>query len=347
MVKTNFMEVIKRTAFVSITALLLIITGCKNDKEVLNVAISPYQDIAMIVNIESLKLEEKYKTDVKLMTMNWEEILPAISSAGKTADIGFGSYIEYLTKYPKLNQDTKDPVLFIYPAYIFKGGGFITYDSIQPFIRSNIDSISLVNSFFENKIGAQKNSVFEMMLYSLANRNNYDITNAKIFDSPLNDAILATQNGSLDIAAAGLTQITEANKNGGKVILTMEDLGFADITGFICKQSTYENRKKDINNLIKMWFECVAYVFKDLEANSVYSLKYLDEKAATKYTFDQYRTALNQEYFPKSISEANKEILTNKGLFYYKQIQSEIINYLTTNNVIEAKYQAPDFITIE
>ncbi|TGV04830.1 type 2 periplasmic-binding domain-containing protein [Flavivirga rizhaonensis] len=340
------MEIIKRTAFASLIVLLLL-TGCKNDKEVLNVAISPYQDIAMIVNIDNLKLEEKYNINVNLMTMNWEDILPALSSAGKTADIGFGSYIEYLTKYPKLNKDTKDPVLFIYPAYIFKGGGFITYDSIQPFNRSNIDSLYLVNSFFGKKIGAQKNSVFEMMLYSLANRSNYDIAGAQIFDSPLNDAILATQNGSLDIAAAGLTQITEANKNGGKVILTMEDLGFADITGFICKKSTYDKRKEDIDNLIKMWFECVDYVFKDLEANSVRSLKYLDEKAATKYTFDQYKTALSQEYFPKSINEADTEILNEGGLFYYKQIQTEVIDYLKANEVIKEKYQAPDFVKIE
>lgn len=316
-------------------------------KQSLKVAISPYQDIAMIVNIKNLELEKKYQTSVELLTMNWEEIVPSVVSAGETVDIGFGSLNEYLTKSNNINADTDDSLLFIYPAYIFKGGGFISFNKTVPTITSNnINDTTLVKSFLQNKIGAQKSSLYEMMIFSLAKKCNYPYSNLKLYDTPLNDGLLATQKGSLDISAAGLTQITETIKNNGKVVLTMEDLGFADVTGFICKKSILESKRAEIEDLIKMWFECVSFVYSDLPKNSKYSLKYLDEKAATKYTFEQYQTALSQEYFPLSIEEANRQIKANDGKFSYKRISDEISNYLTVNKAVTQKPKSPNFIEI-
>jgi len=316
-------------------------------KETLTVGISPYQDIAMIVNIKNLELEKKYNTQVDLQTMNWEDIVPAIASSGKTIDIGFGSLVEYLTKSNNINKDTKDPLLFIYPAYIFKGGGFISFNNDIPVINSsNMSNDSIVKSFLNNKIGAQKNSLYEMLLYSLAKKHNVAIKDLQIFDTPMNDGLLATQNGSLQISSAGLTQITEAMKQNGKVVLTMEDMGFADVTGFICKKSVLESKRKEIENLLKMWFDCVDYVMTDIDNNSKFSLKYLDEKAATKYSLEQYKTALSQEYFPRTVDEANKEIISDDGKFSYQRISNDVSDYLLTNKIVDKQPSIPQFIDI-
>src|SRR5437588_3320535 len=80
-----------------------------SERPSISVAISPYQDIAMIVNIQQLGLEQKYNLSVKLDTMAWENILPAVASSGRTDDIGFGSYAEYLTKEQNLNPSGSDP----------------------------------------------------------------------------------------------------------------------------------------------------------------------------------------------------------------------------------------------
>jgi ABC-type nitrate/sulfonate/bicarbonate transport system substrate-binding protein len=316
-------------------------------KEKLTVAISPYQDIAMIVNIKNLELEKKYNTEVDLQTMNWEDIVPAVASSGKTVDIGFGSLVEYLTKENNINKDTKDPLLFIYPAYIYKGGGFISFNKNVPVLNSaNISNDSLVKSFLQNKIGAQKNSLYEMLLFNLARKNSVPYKDLKIFDSPMNDGLLATQNGSLDISSAGLTQITEALKQNGRVVLSMDDMGFADVTGFICKKSVLEKKRTEIENLMKMWFECVSYVMQDIDNNSKFSLKYLDEKAATKYTLEQYKTALSQEYFPLTIDEAGKEIISATGKFSYQRISDDVSEYLTANKIVETKPITPQFIEL-
>jgi hypothetical protein len=343
----KLLNFLKCYSIIFVAFLVLVINSCKNENK-LKIAISPYQDIAMIVNIKNLKLEEKYNIRVDLQTMNWEEILPAVASAGRTVDVGFGSLTEYLTKYENLNKDSKDSILFIYPAYIFKGGGFITFnDAVPELDNSTVINDTLVKHFCGFKIGAQKNSIYEMMLFSLAKRNRIDIKSLKVFDTPLNDGILAAENGSLDIASAGLTQISEALKNNGRLVLNMERLGFADITGFICKKSTLEKRKNEIESLIKMWFESVAYVFEDIEKNSKYSMQYLDKKAATKYTLEQYKTALSQEFFPKSLTETENTIISDKGLFSYQRISSDIIEYLFTNRIISKKPTIPQFIQVQ
>lgn len=78
----------------------------------------------------------------------------------------------------------------------------------------------------------------------------------------MNDGLLAVESKSLDLSAAGLTQVAEIQKQGGRLAISMENAGFADITGFICRKSVLDARKADIENLIRVWFDCVDYVFK-------------------------------------------------------------------------------------
>jgi hypothetical protein len=345
----KLLKLINCFPFILLTCVLLEFSSCKNE-DILKVAISPYQDIAMIVNKDNLNLEEKYKTKLELVTMNWEEILPSVVSAGETVDIGFGSLTEFLTKYENINNSTKDTILFIYPAYIYKGGGFLTFNKDVPFItKDNVSNDSIVHRFLSYKIGAQKNSIYEMILFSLANRHNIQFKKLKIYDTPMNDGFLAAQgsNPSIDITSAGLTQITEGFKHDGRLVLEMENIGFADITGFICKQSTLNNKREQIENFIRMWFECVDYVFKDINENSKFSLKYLNEKAATKYSLEQYKTALSQEFFPKSIIETENSIISDTGLYSSKKISKDIIEYLYTNSIVKIKPPIPQFIYIQ
>lgn len=345
----KLLRMFKYFSFALSAFVLISFSSCKEEVK-LKVAISPYQDIAMIVNKDNLKLEEKYMTELDLITMNWEEILPAVSSAGETVDIGFGSLTEYLTKYENINKSTNDPVLFIYPAYIYKGGGFLSFNKNVPIItKENVSNDSIVRQFLSFKIGAQKNSIYEMILFSLANRHNIPFKELKIYDTPMNDGFLASQgnNPSIDITSAGLTQITEGYKYNGRLVLEMENVGFADITGFICKQSTLNEKREQIENFIKMWFECVDYVFQDLDLNSKNSLKYLDEKAATKYTLEQYKTALSQEFFPRNIMEVEKSILSNTGTYSYRNISIDIIEYLYINSIVKNKPPVPSFIKIK
>ena len=91
-------------------------------------------------------------------------------------------------------------------------------------------------------------------------------------DIPLSDGLLAAENGSLNMTAAGLPQRNECIKRHGRIVFSMDTLGMGDIIGLACKQSVYRRRKKDIDALIRMWLDCSSYVLSDLDHRSELNL---------------------------------------------------------------------------
>ena len=347
------MAIVARKSLAWIGAVLIAAIGVAlffaynaNRGNAIRLGIAPYQDIAMIVNVEPLGLEKKYGTQLQLVTMGWEEILPSVASIGRALDMGFGGYIEYLTKYENINAGSSDPVLFLYPAYVFKGGAFVTFKPDVPTLsRTKVEEAKsdAVSKFLRYRIGAQRGSVYEMMLFHLANKHGIDFRQVNIIDTPLDQGFLAAEQGSLDIAEAGLTQRTEAERRGARTVLTMDDLGFADLTGFIVKKSTYDRRRKDVENVIRMWFDSVAYVLSDIDKNSKYSLAYLDRTASTRYTLAEYKKALDQEYFPRNLTEAKAQLIDESGRFSAVVIGKAANQYLVQKGTIKKPAPLPEF----
>ncbi len=213
----------------------------------LRVAIAPYQDMALLANVKNLGLEKKYGTKLELFTMPWEEIIPTVASAGKTVDVGFASLADYMCKAERLNSKGDDPLLYIYPAYVFRGGAFVTFNPAVPVINArSIKNADLIKKFLSYKVGVQKNSCCHMLLWLLAHNAGIKFSTVPIIDTTLNDGLLAAENGSLDAAAAGLTQRTEALKLHGRVAVDMDTANLVDIAGFICKESVYKKRKRTL-----------------------------------------------------------------------------------------------------
>jgi ABC-type nitrate/sulfonate/bicarbonate transport system substrate-binding protein len=307
-------------------AVYLYLTPSKRE---LTVLISPYQDLAMLVNIEPLGLEDKYDVPVKLLTIPWEEMYPTILSANSPADVAFAGYADYLTKRRNLNANSDDPLLFVLPAYIFKGGAFVAMrPDISPITKSDLENQQAIRDFLSLRIGLPKNTLYEMLLAFLAERAGVQGAAVKITDVGFDVGFLAVQHGDLDIAAVGLTQLTEAKRLGGRSVLDMETLGVADLTGFIVKASTLKERRSEVEALIRMWFDSVDYVLSDIDKNSVHSLSYLREHAATHYTVDTYQAALSQEYFPRSLAELNSQVLQSGGRFSADVIHQVIVAFL-------------------
>ena len=319
----------------------------RSDDGALTVAISPYQDMAMLMVYKKLGLEEKYGTKLSIVTLPWEEVQPALASAGRTIDIGFGSLIEFLTKYENVNTANADPLVYVFPAYVFKGGGFITFNKNVP----NLDdppglTKDRITQFLSFKIGAQRNSMFDMMIFSLGRRAGLSRANPNIIDTTMGDGLLAAEGGAIDMAAAGLTQRNEALEKGGRVVLTMEKLGFADLTGFICRQSTLDRRRHDIENLIRIWFDSVNYVFADIDHNSSIPIAYLDQTSSTKYTVASYKRALDAEYLPLSLADANRTLVADDGEFSIRRISSDVSAYLVELGIVKTAPPIPTPIDI-
>lgn len=319
-----------------------------NPQAPLKMAISPYQEIALLVNEKPLGLEKKYNVNLELITMPWEEQLPAVASAGQTVDVGFASLSDYLAKFERINSGTDDPVVYLFPSWTFHGGGFISFNSkVTELNASNIKDKETVKKFLSYKFGAQKFSPYHMLLWRLANSINMKLSSVNIVDTTLNEGLLATENGSLDMAAAGLTQRTEAVKRHGRVVLTMDTMGLMDPSGFICKKSTYEKRKREIDALIHIWYECTNYVLSDLDHHSDYTLEYLKKNSSTHYTLAEFKAALAQEYVPKSIEEAREKVGTGDSKYSIAAAAKEINEYLLETGAIKTAAKAPEIINPE
>jgi len=315
------------------------------EKTDVTVVISPYQDLAMLVNLKNLGLEKKYGTTVKIKTIPWEETYTAILSATHSADLGFSSFADYLTKVQNVNKDSDDPLLFIYPAYIFKGGAFVSFkpDMVAITAETAKDPATL-KRFLGRRLGFQKDTLYQMIVYHLADQAGISSKSVKFVDVGFDAGLLGAQKGDLDAAAVGLTQLTEAQKRGGRIVLDMNTLKFSDVTGFIARKSVLDKKRDHITNVIRMWFDCVDFVLADVDKNSENSLAYLRENAATKYTLQSYKTALSQEYFPRSISEIDQELLSQSGAYPVERIYTVMVGFLTAQGVITTPPEFPLFL---
>jgi ABC-type nitrate/sulfonate/bicarbonate transport system substrate-binding protein len=269
-----------------------------------------------------------------------------VASAGRTVDVSFGGLIEYLTKAEAINAGAQDPIKFIYPLYAFKGGALISFVKDVPNLTSRLDRAA-VERFLGFRLGFPKFSSIHMLIAELVSRVGIPAREIKFTDVPFDDALLAAEGGSLDVVGAGLTQRAEALKRGGRVVASMESAGFADFGGFVVRGSTLERRRGDLENLIRIWFECVKYVLANLEENSKYTIAYLDAKSATKYSVGEFREALAAEFFPTSIAEARQEFLADSGSFPIRPIASSIAKFLTAEGILKGRSPPLELIDME
>ncbi|MBP7862987.1 hypothetical protein KA183_14975 [bacterium] len=317
----------------------------KTEQAPLRMAISPYQEIALLVNEKPLGLEKKYGVNLELITIPWEENLPSVASAGQTVDVAFASLSDYLAKAERLNSQKDDPILYLFPAWTFHGGGYITFnDKVPELNKENVKDPETVKKFLSFKFGNQKFSPNHMLLWILANKVGIKLSALNIVDTTLNEGLLATENGSLDMAGAGLTQRTEALKRHGRVVLTMDTIGLMDPGGFICKKSVYLKRKREIDALIHIWYDCTNYVLSDIDHHSDYTLEYLKKHSSTHYTLAEFKAALAQEYVPKSIAEAKEKIGTGDSEYSIASAAKQINAYLVETGAIKAPAKIPEII---
>jgi ABC-type nitrate/sulfonate/bicarbonate transport system substrate-binding protein len=329
--------------------LIALLTSPTVYAEDISMVISPYQDLAMMVNIHPLGLDKRYGTTVKISTIPWQDTLPTLASRAGDVDIGFASLAEFLAKEENLNKGSDDPLLFIYPAYVFKGGAFVSFrKDLKPVYtaKGKVDKLAL-RAFLKSRMGFSKNTLYHMLVYQLAAQEGIPLKKLHIIDIPFDRGLLAAMQGDLDVTAVGLTQLTEALKQGGTKLFEMDDIGLADITGFVCKRSTLESKRHHIEHIIHMWFDSVSYVMTDLDKNSINSLDYLRQKAATRYTIEEYKTALAQEHFPLSIVQAKADMIDANGKYNYLRLYKAAADFYEKEKLVNRRPPVPGFITLD
>jgi ABC-type nitrate/sulfonate/bicarbonate transport system substrate-binding protein len=156
----------------------------------LRVALAPYQDMALLVNHEPLGLDKKYGITLDLVTVSWSDLVPAVASAGKAVDVSFGGLLEYLNKAHTINAGSKDPVLYIFPLYAFKGGALVTFNKDVPDLTHLPLTRKNVNKFLGFQLGFPKHSVIHMLVSHLASQVGLQASKVNFVDIPYDDTTM-------------------------------------------------------------------------------------------------------------------------------------------------------------
>lgn len=304
---------------------------------VLKVGIAPYQDMALLRNVAPLSLDKKQGIHLELLSMVWQDLTPAVASAASSVDVVFASLLQFITQEHSLNAGSSDPVVFFYPAYVFKGGAFVTFNKDVPTLsKADLADVDKVKKFLTFRFAAQKTSSYEMLLSELARKVGLTLKDLKLTDIGAEDGLLAADNGSVDVTSAGLTQKNEAIKRGGRVVLEMADMGQVDIAGFIAKRSTLQNKRKEIIAFLKVWPEAIAYTLSDIKNNSDHPLEYLRRNSSTKYTIEEFTNALSQEVLPMTLQDLNDKVIAPGSLYDYRYVvDTAVAYYLETGQLKE------------
>lgn len=332
-----------------ILAVLIFIITKQNDTgtigdRVLKVGIAPYQDMALLMNADRENIEKKHDLNVEYTTLAWEDLVPAVSSAQDTIDVAFASLTWFVTNERNVNKNTTDPLVYFYPGYIFLGGSFVSFNPNVPVItKADLNNPEKLKSFLKLRFAAEEKSFYEQMLFILAQKAGVDFKTVKITHIGLADALLAAINGSVDVVEAGLTQRNEALEKNGKVVLDSADMGLADISGFVAKKSVLKEKKAEIEDFMKIWFDSTNYVLSDINNRAAEPIAFLDATSATKYTVESFRQALAQERFPRNIAEVRTLILNEGSEWDFKALQKSLTDFQLTNGII---IEAPQNIEI-
>src|SRR3989338_5368649 len=221
--------------------------------------ISPYQDTAIPVLSEKLGLFEEAGLHVELVNVAWDDIIPALASAGNTVDVAIGSMNTLIPQAENLNVKGGGDVILYAPLYVFKGIGFMARkdSGIQPlsvFLEKYPDDRdrAIREAMLQlrgKRIGLPKGTADEQMLYSALKTAGMTTDDVDVRYVKFADALPAFLSGSLDVIATGVTQRTEVARHGHKLFMDGEQFGFVNVDGLMTTERFAKEHPEELQKI--------------------------------------------------------------------------------------------------
>lgn len=256
---------------------------------------------------------------VKLVDTNWENQYDVLAGGG--IDIAMSTVDEFVNKSRNLAAAGK-PVVFILPAWKFRGLGFYAAKDIRPLSEfSGRDAKDeFLGQLRDKKIVLAEGSVFDQALRAFVKGSSISYDDLTVVNASLDSALNSLSDSSVGIVAVGSQQRFEAERRGYREAISPEALGLDVITGFIVSEGTYRERRSDVISFACGWYATAKIVTADRRSAYDITNSYLVGRGANSLTFEEYSALRAFNVLPTSPAEANELFIAQEGAAYWKSV---------------------------
>lgn len=265
---------------------------------------------------------------IKLVDTNWENQYDLL--AGDGLDIAMSTVDEFVNKSRNLAAVGK-PVVFILPAWKFRGLGFYTAKGVRPLSEfSGPDAKDeFLRQLRDKKIVLADGSVFDQALRAFVKDSSISYDDLAIVNASLDSALNSLSDPSVGIVAVGSQQRFEAERRGFREAISPEELGLDVITGFIVSEKVYRERRSDVTAFSCGWYATAKLVTADPRSAYDITNAYLVGRGANSLTFDEYSALRAYNVIPVSPTEANSLFIVQGGAGNWKAVWDRSVAAMT------------------
>src|SRR5438067_8797704 len=169
---------------------------------------------------------------LKPVATTWENQYSILAAGG--LDISMSTLDEFVNKSKNLRAIGK-PIVYILPAWKFRGLGFYTAGQVQPLASPATPEAraSFLRQLKGKKIVLPQGSVFDEAFKAFLRGTNVRYEDLQNVNAPLESALNSLGDTSVAVVAVGSQQRFEAERRGYKEAISPEALGLDVITGFV------------------------------------------------------------------------------------------------------------------
>jgi ABC-type nitrate/sulfonate/bicarbonate transport system substrate-binding protein len=311
---------------VAIALLGIFIVGIR--RQPIKYAISPYQDTALPFVAERNGWYSENGLNVDLKLLDWGNVMDAV--AGGAVDVAIQNFNSFQATYHNIN-DRGGDVVFYYPLYIFRGAAIMSrpesgMKSVNELIKqtngNRDEAIRMAAMQLKGKrvITTKGTEMEQVVLAAIAKAGLDPETDVKIVNAQPADGLRAFIAGEADAFSGGLTERTEARRQGAIELLSSADVTAPVIDGLVTTRSFAAKHSKELDQLVEIWFRTIRWMDENLENRSKIVIDYLSSKGSTKYSVDEYKYAwYDAEVFPRDVDAIKKAVFDENAPYFWKK----------------------------
>lgn len=280
--------------------------GCKTgtaDNQAMRVAVPPFIDTAFTVVGHSQQVFKRRALDVELVSTTWEDQYEQIG--GEALDVAMSTVDEFVNKERNLAAIGRQ-VLFILPAWQFKGLGFFSsteITSLSELERTKPQSEAqqiFLSQIRDKKIVIPEGSVWEGAFRAFVSSAGLSVSDFKIVNARSDAALNSLSDKEVGLVAVGSQQRFEAERRGYREAISPERLGLDVITGFIVRKNFWEKRRPEVIKFLCAWYDIANFVTVNPQKTFSITNDYLVGRGANSLNQEEYSALRSYNVLPLS-----------------------------------------------